>query len=134
MSDLNWKSRIANGRDSAQATVDALSASAREAAETARSRIGSTYGAARDKAGELSVEGRDLAATGIELGTKAAEKGRKAIDKAVFSSRDLIAERPLTAVVVGIAAGTVIGFIANRLARSSAQPAADVEDDEVFGG
>lgn len=132
MSELNWKSRIADGRDAAQATVDSLSASAREAAAAARSRIGSTYGVARERANDLTAEGRELASSGIELSSKAAAKGRKAMDKALFSSRDLIAERPITAVVVGIAAGTILGFLANRLTRS-APPIAEEDDEELYG-
>ena len=132
MSELDWKSRIANGRDAAQATVDSLSASAREAAAAARSRIGSTYGVARERANDLGAEGRELASSGIEMSSKAAAKGRKAMDKALFSSRDLIAERPLTAVVVGIAAGTILGFLANRLTRS-APPVVEEDDDELYG-
>ena len=140
MSDLNWKSRIANGRDAAQATVEQLSASAREAAATARSRIGSTYGAARERAGDLAeragdltADGRELAATGLERGAKVAAQGKKAVDKALFSTRDLVAERPLTSVAIGVTAGIVLGFLANRLGKPAAAPEAEVEDDEIYG-
>lgn len=142
MSELNWKSRIANGRDAAKDTAGQLSASAREAAATARARINSTYGTARERAGDLAerasewtAEGRELAATGIERGAKVAAKGRKAMDKAIFSTRDLVAERPLTAVAVGITAGIVLGFLANQLGKSrSAASEDEVEDDEIYGG
>ena len=140
MSDLNWKSRIANGRDAAQATVEQLSASAREAAATARSRIGSTYGAARERAGDLAeragdltADGRELAATGLERGAKVAAQGKKAVDKALFSTRDLVAERPLTSVAIGVTAGIVLGFLAHRLGKPAAAPEAEVEDDEIYG-
>lgn len=140
MSELNWKSRIASGRDAAKDTVDQISASAREAAATARSRINSTYGAARDRAsdlaeraGDLTAEGRELAATGIERGAKVAAKGRKAVDKAIFSTRDLVAERPLTAVAVGITAGIVLGFLANQLSKSRTASEAEADDEDIYG-
>jgi ElaB/YqjD/DUF883 family membrane-anchored ribosome-binding protein len=140
MSELNWKSRLATGRDAAKDTVDQLSASAREAAATAKTRINTTYGAARDRAGdlaeraqELTADGRELAVTGMERGAKAAAKGRKAVDKAIFSTRDLVAERPLTAVAVGITAGIVLGFLANQLGKSRAASEDVAEDDDVYG-
>lgn len=143
MSDLNLKSRIANGRDAAKDAVGQLSASARETAATARSRIGSTYGAARERAGDLAeraqdltAEGRELAVTGIERGAQVAAKGRKAVDKAIFSTRDLVAERPLTAIAVGITAGVVLGFLANQLgkSRAAAVEVDEDDDDQIYGG
>lgn len=141
MSELNWKSRLANGRDAAKESVGQLSASARETAATARSRIGSTYGAARERAGDLAeraqdltAEGRELAVTGLERGALVAAKGRKAVDKAIFSTRDLVADRPLTAVAVGITAGIVLGFLANQLGKSRAAAETDEDDDDQIYG
>lgn len=108
-----------------RASMESLSASAREAAATARARIGETYGQARGKVVDIAGSGRDLAQSGVEAGTRAAERSRTAIDKAVFSTRDLVAERPLTAIAAGIAAGVVLGFLANQLAKTKQQ------DDEI---
>lgn len=108
------ESASGNGRPS----LDALSASAREAAAAARTRIGETYGQARGKVVDIAGSGREIAQSGLAAGTRAAERSRTAIDKAVFSTRDLVAERPLTAVAAGIAAGVVLGFLANQLAKS----------------
>lgn len=115
-----------------RASIDSLSASAREAAAAARARIGETYGQARGKVVDIAGSGRDLAQTGIAAGTRAAERSRSAIDKAVFSTRDLVAERPLTAVAAGIAAGVVLGFLANQL--SKPKPEADEIDDSDSQG
>lgn len=140
MPEQDWTSRLASGRDAAKDKVDQLSASAREAAATARSRINSTYGAARERAndlagraGDLTAEGRELAASGIERGAKVAAQGRKAVDKAVFSARDLVAERPLTAVAVGITAGIVLGFLANQLGKSRATDTSEEDDEDIYG-
>lgn len=130
MDDQNWKSRISNGRDTAQAAVDTLSNSAREVAATARARIGSTYGQARNRVNELSVDGRDLANTSLEIGSRAAKRSKSAVDKALFQSRDLIAERPLAAVAIGVTAGVVLGFLANRLAKTRVEQAQDADDEE----
>jgi ElaB/YqjD/DUF883 family membrane-anchored ribosome-binding protein len=130
MDDQNWKSRIANGRETAQAAVDTLSTSAREAAATARARIGSTYGQARNRVNELSVDGRDLASTSLEIGSRAAKRSKSAVDKALFQSRDLIAERPLAAVAIGVTAGVVLGFLANRLAKTRVEQADDADDEQ----
>ncbi len=131
MADQNWKSRLDEGRDTARAAVDTLSHSAREAAATARSRIGSTYGSARNRVDALAEDGRDLAATGFETATRAASRaateGKTALDKAVFASRGLVAERPIAAIAIGVTAGVVLGFLANRLTTASA--AAPEEDD-----
>lgn len=131
MADQNWKSRLDEGRDAARdtarAAVDTLSHGAREAAATARSRIGSTYGSARSRVDTLAEDGRDLAATGLETASRAAAKGKTAVDKAVFASRGLVAERPLAAIAIGITAGVVLGYLANRLA--TAKPAEPENDD-----
>jgi ElaB/YqjD/DUF883 family membrane-anchored ribosome-binding protein len=131
MADQDWKSRLGEGRDTARAAVDALSHSAREAAETARARIGATYGNARSRVDALAEDGRDIAATGLELGSRAAARGKTVVDKAIFSSRGLVAERPLTAVAIGITAGVVLGFLANRLATS--KPASGEDDGDEWG-
>ena len=133
MADHDWKSRISDGRDAAQAGVDALSSSAREAVATARNRIGSTYGAARNRADAIAESSRDLAKTGIEAGTRVATRSKAAADKAAFSARGLVAERPITAVAAAIAAGIVLGFLANRLASGGGTTEPDpVEDDEIY--
>lgn len=106
-------------------SIDALSASAREAAAAARTRIGETYGQARGKVVDIAGSGRDLAQSGVAAGSRAAERSRSAIDKVVFSTRDLVAERPLTAIAAGIAAGVVLGFLANQLSKPKQQ------DDEI---
>jgi ElaB/YqjD/DUF883 family membrane-anchored ribosome-binding protein len=108
-----------------RASMESLSASAREAAATARARIGETYGQARGKVVDIAGSGRDLAQSGVAAGTRAAERSRTAIDKAVFSTRDLVAERPLTAIAAGIAAGVVLGFLANQLGKPKQR------DDEI---
>lgn len=131
MTDTDWKSRIADSRDAAQAGVESLSASAREAVATARDRIGSTYGAARQRGGEIADTSRDLAKTGIETGTRLAVRGKDVAEKAAFSARGLVAERPLTAVAAGIAAGVVLGFLANRLSSGTSEPG-PVEDEEIY--
>ncbi len=127
MTDQNWKARLDEGRETARAAVDSLSHSAREAAATARSRIGSTYGTARTRVDTLTGDGRDLAATGLDLGSRAAARGKQAVGKAVFASRGLVAERPIVAIAIGITAGIVLGFLANRL--GSASKPADDEDE-----
>ena len=132
MTDIDWKSRIADSRDAAQAGVDSLSSSAREAVATARERIGSTYGAARQRADVLADTSRDLAKTGIETGTRLAVRGKDAAEKAAFSARGLVAERPLTAVAAGIAAGVVLGFLANRLGGTATAEPEPVEDEEIY--
>jgi ElaB/YqjD/DUF883 family membrane-anchored ribosome-binding protein len=131
MADIDWKSRIADRRDAAQAGIDALSDNAREAVATARNRIGSTYGAARQRADGLADSGRELARTGIATGTRLAAQGKDVAEKAAFNARGLIAERPLTAIAVGVAAGAVLGLLANRLASGPAGPD-PVEDDEIY--
>ena len=127
MADLNWKERIA----SAQSSVDALSHSARETAAAARTRIGATYGSARGRVAELAQDGRSIASTSAEISGKAIASGRKAMDKALVQSRDLIAERPVTAVVVGLTAGVVLGYLANRLTQARREK---TEIDEDFTG
>lgn len=132
MADQDWKSRLTDTRNAAQAGADQLSASAREAVATARNRIGSTYGAARQHANDIADSSRDLARSGLEAGTRAAAKGKAAAEQAAFSARGLVAERPLTAIAVGVTAGIVLGFLANRLATSRTEEPAPVEDDEIY--
>lgn len=131
MADIDWKSRITDSRDAAQASVDSLSASAREAVATARDRIGSTYGAARQRGGEIADTSRELAKTGLATGTRLAAQGKDVAGKAAFSARGLVAERPLTAIAAGIAAGLVLGVLANRLASGTSEPE-PVEDEEIY--
>ena len=132
MADYNWKSRLHDSRDIAQASVDSLSSSAREAVATARDRIGSTYGVARQRADALAGGGRDLARTGLETGTRIATRGKDVAEKAAFSARGLVAERPLTAIAAGVVAGVVLGFLANRLANAGSIEPEPVEDDEIY--
>lgn len=131
MADQDWKSRLGDGRNSARAAVDHISSSAREAAATARSRIGTTYGTARNRADALAKEGRVIAASGLELGSKAAARSKSAVDKAVFASRGLIAERPMTALAIGVSAGIILGILANRLATSAHQPEEEDDSDTI---
>ncbi|MEK6542166.1 MAG: hypothetical protein AABZ45_08620 [Pseudomonadota bacterium] len=128
MADLNWKERIAG----AQSNVDALSASARETAAAARARVGASYGEARERMAGLAQDGRAIASSSAEIGGRAVATGRKAMDKALLQSRDLIAERPVTAVVVGLAAGVVLGYLANRLTKT--RRSEPQTDDEFIGG
>lgn len=134
MSTNNWSKRIDDGRASAQAKITSLSSSAQEAAQAARARIGSTYGHARNRAVGFATDGRALAQDGAAIGAAVADKGRKAMDRAMLSSRGLIAERPVTAVIAGLAAGILVGFLANRAAENrKARRALDI-DDEFVGG
>jgi|CXWL01.1.fsa_nt_gi ElaB/YqjD/DUF883 family membrane-anchored ribosome-binding protein len=128
MADLNWKERIAG----AQSSVDALSASARETAAAARARVGASYGEARERMAGLAHDGRAIASSSAEISGRAVATGRKAMDKALVQSRDLIAERPITAVVIGLTAGVVLGYLANRLAKS--RRTETQTDDEFIGG
>jgi len=133
MDTSNWKARIADGtdtaRESAHAAIDTLSQSARDAAAVARARIEETYGQARARVADLNIDGKQIAASGAELAEKARVQGRKTLDKATLASRDLIAERPLAAVAVGITAGVLLGFLANRLVRPTKLDAD--ESDEI---
>lgn len=111
MTDINWKDRLESQRDNAAETIASLAASARQKLE------------------DINIDGRQIAQTGIERGAAVAKQGRKALDKAVFSSRGLIAERPLTAIAIGIVAGGILGVLANRLARRSAVETSDEMDE-----
>ncbi len=126
----DWKSRLK--RPDIGEKAGALSESAREAVLAARRRIGSTYGVASSRAAALTGDGAELARTGIAASSRAATRGLAAIDKASFSARGLVAERPITAVVIGIGAGIVLGFLADRLARANAGAPQPVEDDEIY--
>lgn len=147
MTDSSWKDRIERGRDILQGRSANLSANARAAAEGAGARIGEVYGQARSQVGHGSAVARDRAARLAEAGVERAgaltadardlsadvlRRSRDTLDKAAIASRSLIAERPLTAVVIGIGAGLVLGALANRLARSRSQaaPAELSEEDE----
>lgn len=132
MADQDWKSRLSETRNAAQAGADHLSASARDAVATARERIGSTYGAARQHANDIADSSRELARSGLEVGTRVASKGKAAAEQAAFSARGLVAERPLTAVAIGVTAGIVLGFLANRLATAGSADPQPVEDDEIY--
>lgn len=133
MADQDWKSRLSDTRSVAQAGAEQLSASAREAVVSARNRIGSTYGVARQRADAMADSGIEIARTGIEASSRVAAKGMAAAEKAAFSARGLVAERPLTAVAIGITAGVVLGFLANRLASSGTEEPEPVDDDEIYG-
>ena len=124
MARNEWKDRITEGRE-------ALTAGAREAASQARSRIEESYGVARRRADEWSRDGRDLAGQGLDAGARAAEKGKAALDKAMFQSRGFVTERPLAAVALGVAAGVMLGFVANRALRGRADTAADEDGDDI---
>lgn len=133
MADQDWKTRLSDTRNAAQAGAEHLSASAREAVATARNRIGSTYGVARQRADALADSGMDIARTGIEASSRAAAKGIAAAEKAAFSARGLVAERPLTAVAIGVTAGILLGFLANRVVSSGTDEPEPVDDEEIYG-
>ncbi|MEQ1510521.1 MAG: hypothetical protein ABL909_09015 [Sphingopyxis sp.] len=128
MADLDWKDRIAKAQD----RVETLSTSARDTADAARARIGTTYSNARDRLTGLAQDSRSIAATSAEISGKAIASGRKTVDRAMVQSRDLIAERPIAAVAIGLTAGVVLGYFANRLAQS--RRAQSEADDEFTGG
>ncbi len=149
MTETSWRDRIDRGRDLLQGRTATLSANARAAAEGAGARIGDVYGHARGQVGQTTAATRtratsiaaagaaraaNLGADARELGGQALRRSRDTLDKATLASRGLIAERPLTAVVLGIGAGIVLGALANRLARSRAEPSGEetAEEDEWF--
>jgi ElaB/YqjD/DUF883 family membrane-anchored ribosome-binding protein len=127
-----WTDRLKTRRAAVADRADELSTSARQAAQGASERIGSVYGQVRSRVSDSVGPTRDRAERLIEAGTaqagKLAKGSRDQIDRAAFASRGLIAERPLTAVAIGIGAGLVFGLLANRLGRS--QPDA-TETDEI---
>ena len=134
MMQMLLKDRISAGRDSAGAKVVALSQSAKEVAAAARGRVEKSYGSARNRVSSLAEDSRDLVSDGADVGNRAIASGRKAVDRALFSSRDLIAERPVTAVVVGVTAGVILGFLANHISRQR-KDAHDVDaEDDFIGG
>lgn len=139
-----WQDRIKAGGAALRTQTDQLSASAREAAEGAGARIDEVYGQVRGRVSDIAAPPREqarrlvergahhasaIAETGRELGSKALRKSRAGIGRATFASRGLVAERPLTAVVVGIGAGIILGLLANRLITARAQPETDEDDD-----
>ncbi len=134
-------------REQLSATGASLSEAARESANGAGVRMGAAYNKVRSQVAQATVEPRrrvhdllqggaanatSLADSGLELSAHAFKQGRQALDRASVASRGLIAERPLTAVAIGITAGVVLGFLANRLSslrsRSDAENGAADED------
>lgn len=115
--------------------LDRLTSGARDTAGEARQRMGQVYGQVRAKATDAAVNGRSLANDFADAGGQQAAHvvatSRKAIDRATLASRGLIAERPITAVIAGIAAGAVLGFLANRLGKANGRPADDVDHDDA---
>jgi ElaB/YqjD/DUF883 family membrane-anchored ribosome-binding protein len=136
-----WIDRLKTGRTAVTDRATELSASAREAADGASERIGSVYGQVRSTVGDVRHRvgdavgpTRDRAGRIVELGTaqagKLAKEGRQQLDRAAVASRGLIAERPLTAVVIGIGAGLVLGLLANRLGRTDPPAEMDETNDD----
>lgn len=137
MAETSWRDRLDRGRTVLQRRSGDLSAGARAAAEGAGARIGEVYGHARSQASHTAAAARDRAGTlgadARELSGEALRRGRDTLDKAAVASRGLIAERPLTAVALGLGAGLILGVLANRLARSRAEPSPDTaEEDEWY--
>ncbi len=135
MTDLpdRLSDRFVKQRDAAASRAQQLSTDARDVAEAARRRIETTYGTVRERAGEWLDQGRDAASAGMSASATMAKRGRGAVDRAAVASRELVTDRPLAAVAMGIAAGVLLGFLANRLTqawRADAPPAAD--DDERY--
>lgn len=110
--------------------AETLSASARDTAVAARRRVGAGYGAARDRAESLYEQGVDAAQPALAAGRRAATQARSTIDRAAFQSRELIAERPLAALAIGVVAGVALGYLANRLASAAAAPATPDDDED----
>lgn len=110
--------------------AETLSASARETANAARQRVGAGYGAARDRAETLYEQGVDAAQPALAAGKRAAAQARTSLDRAAFSSRELIAERPLAAIAIGVVAGVALGFLANRLTTAATTPSAPDDDED----
>jgi ElaB/YqjD/DUF883 family membrane-anchored ribosome-binding protein len=146
MTETSWRDRIDRGRDLLQGRTADLSASAQAAAEGAGVRIGKVYGQVRDQVGQSTsatkARAANLAETGAarashlgaearELGGEALRRGRETLDRATLASRGLVAERPLTAVVLGIGAGIVLGVLANRLGRNRQAESTDEDSAET---
>jgi ElaB/YqjD/DUF883 family membrane-anchored ribosome-binding protein len=110
--------------------AETLSASARETAAAARQRVGEGYSAARDRAETLYEQGVDAAQPALVAGKRAAAQARSTIDRAAFQSRELIAERPLAALAIGVVAGVALGYLANRLASGASTPSAPDDDED----
>ncbi len=134
-------------RDTVEQVVGQLRATAKDTVIDARARLGGALEQAvsttrshaadaaaigRDRAADLAALGRDraadLAASTTQQARKLGQKSRKAADRAALASRDLVSDRPLTAVLIGIAAGAVIGAVANHLL--SRQPEAEDDGDD----
>ena len=132
MSEFDWRTTLNKGRASATSAIDTASGAARGVAAETRQRITATYDDARDRAGTIADAGQALSSKGRELGTRAAKHGKRAVDTVLVESRGLIGERPLTAVVAGIAAGAIIGFLANRLGKP--RPGHPTGDTDISHG
>jgi ElaB/YqjD/DUF883 family membrane-anchored ribosome-binding protein len=149
MTETSWQDRFERGRNLLQGRTAEFSANARAAAEGAGARIGKVYGQARGQVAQTTqatrTRARHLAAAGAtrastlgadvrEFGSESLRRGRDTLDKAALASRSLVAERPLTAVVIGIGAGIVLGMLANRLAKSRTDASVDdgTEEDEWY--
>jgi ElaB/YqjD/DUF883 family membrane-anchored ribosome-binding protein len=130
----SWSERLNKRRTAIADRAGALSAGAKEAAEGASERIGAVYGQVRGRVGDVVSPARDKAGKLLEAGTDQAERfakeGRTQFDRATFASRGLIAERPLTAVGLGIAAGLVLGLLTNHLGKSRIAEEADENGDD----
>ena len=149
MALTNWKSKIDDGRETLETVTSSASNSARDAVAATRARVHDAYDSARDRAqdaydnvrerlSDYSHEGRALAQQwseqGAEAGRRALSKGKSAAHNARLQSQNLVAERPLLAVGIGIAAGVALGFLANQLVKQRAVHDEDEYDDEFTGG
>ena len=112
-----------------------IGSGARDTADEARARIGQVYGQTRARAADVATNTRsvidDLAETGGQQAAQLVATSRRAVGRATLASRGLIAERPLVAVLAGVTAGVVLGFLANRLARPSVDDAAADDADSA---
>lgn len=164
MSNTGWKARVDDGREAAETTLSNLSSNARDAAEFARLHVANAYDNARDRVGDAYDNARhrtsdvvdaarerlsgtyddvrdrasqyshQIAERGSELGARAAEQGKKALDRAKVSSRDTIADRPLTVVAAGLVAGVALGFIANQMLQRRRTAEIEAQEDDFTGG
>jgi ElaB/YqjD/DUF883 family membrane-anchored ribosome-binding protein len=129
-----WTDRIKTGRTTVASRASDISNSAREAAEGATDRIGEVYGNMRSRMSSAVTPTKDRAGELFEAGAaragKLAKDGRVHLDRAAIASRGLIAERPLTAVAIGIGAGLVLGFLANRLGRTQTESSEWEENED----
>ena len=123
---------VGKQRDSAIAHAEYASNISRNAAAATRRGISTTYEAALDRADDLIDRGRETAALGVAATSRMATRSRSVVDRATFVSRELITDRPLAALAIGIGGGIVLGFLANRLGQAWAdrRAEADVSDDD----